>query len=255
MPSACRARRGADPAALGVAQERARAAGAGQAHVHGHVGGASGEVDAVFDDAVGRERELGEDIGAEALAPRERQFLRQRGGQGGRGDAWMALGVAGQSDLAHPARAEQAIAQQSSTFGVTAERLRHIAADQQHLAHAGLLHGSLQERLGLRPRGDAAHGDVRHRLQARLVERDQRRQGVGERPSGQMVDIDRRAGGQQLGNAAGVVGRLRAHLQRAAGDKLGGDSGDLRAAACAGGAWRHRPAWGTWGQPLLREIT
>ena len=75
-------------------------------------------------------------------------------------------------------------------------------------------------------RGDPAGGDVRHRLQSRLAQGNQRRQRVLEVAARQMIDVDRRAGGQQLGDAARIVRRVGAHLQRAAGDQLGSRRGD-----------------------------
>ena len=108
MPCACSARkRGADPAALRIAQQRARAGRARQADVDRHIGGAAREIGAVFDDAVGREGELRDDVGAEALRPGERQFLGERGGEHGGGDARVPFGIAGQPHLLHAAAGEK----------------------------------------------------------------------------------------------------------------------------------------------------
>ena len=59
---------------------------------------------------------------------------------------------------------------------------------------------------------------------ASAIERGQR---VGELAAGQVIDVDRRAGGQKRGDALRVLGRVGAHLERAAGDQLGSRRGDL----------------------------
>ena len=157
----------------------------------------------------------------------QRQFLDERGGERGRGDARMPFRIAGQPHLLHAAIGEQAVTQQRRCVAERAGGSRHVAADQQHLANAREAHGLLQEGRGLGVRADAARGHVRHGLQPGIGERSERGQRVGELAAGQVIDIDRRAGGQEAGDQLRILGCIGAHLERAAGDQLGGRRGDV----------------------------
>ena len=128
----------------------------------------------------------------------------------------MTLGIARQAHLRQSAAGEKVFAQELGAIRVGADRFGDIAADQQHLGDAGEPHGFGDERLRLRARRDATGGHVRNGLEVGLAQRDQRLQHVLERVARQVIDVDGRAGRQQLGDAAGILRRVGAHLQRTA---------------------------------------
>ena len=68
---------------------------------------------------------------------------------------------------------------------------------------------------------------MRHGLESGGGEGEQHGETIGEAAARQVIDIDRRARGQQSGDARDKGGAVGSHLKGPASDELGGDAGEI----------------------------
>ena len=93
------AQRGVDAAALGIAQQRRHAGRAGHADLHRPGNAAGAQLLEPGQDALGRKRELADDMDAQALRRRGGDLLVERGFEPPGGNARMAFRIGADADL------------------------------------------------------------------------------------------------------------------------------------------------------------
>lgn len=137
----------------------------------------------------------------------------------------VALRIARQPDLAHPAIREQPFSQQRCTVGIGPERLRCVARYEEHLSHARQFHRAFEEGGRLLARGNTARGQMRHRLEPRIGHAHESLERFVKGMARQVTDVNRRASGEQSGNDLCVLGAMGDHLDRARSYEFGNATG------------------------------
>ena len=228
---------GEDPREGGVAAgERAQRCADAAAHRElGQCrdGGGSGDADPDgADDVLGSQRgdpaedrcrfeaELGHQRHFETAPARQCHLGPQCLVEGARGDPRVALGIAGKENLAQAVALNEAGRQKVVAVGERTHRMVGVAADDQGRPYLRFGRRTLQEVARLRETRQAAHRDMRHRVEPGAAQPRAGGDDVVMRDTPRMVDEHGRAGIEQLAQPLSGEVVARRDLDRARRDQL-----------------------------------
>ena len=172
-------------------------------------------------DRLGIEAELGDDVDRHAGRFRRLDLVRERTVEVLLRYARMAVGIGGDGDPRDAVTLQRAAVDHLDGAAEVAGGLVVIARDHQHARHPRLAPEAGEKIIKLARGRKAAHGKVRHRLEAGLA---QPRRGVDRLVHGSSrhrADIDAGAGWSDVGQSGDVVGGRPRRFEREAGREIG----------------------------------